>query len=128
MARKYGDQSFKKGEKDNLDDEMADVLWVLLCLANPVSYTHLDVYKRQVFAFLVVPFVVCGSHRLALVCIADAHVLAPCILGAVPFPVSYTHLDVYKRQPCYHVHGKAGYRSGGEHDFRLSAGRYIPLL
>ena len=31
MARKYGDQSFKKGEKDNLDDEMADV----------------DVYKRQ---------------------------------------------------------------------------------
>ena len=34
MARKYGDQSFKEGEKDNLGDEMADVLWVLLCLAN----------------------------------------------------------------------------------------------
>jgi len=34
MARKYGDQSFKKGEKDNLDDEMADILWVLLCIAN----------------------------------------------------------------------------------------------
>ncbi|MDE5760705.1 MAG: nucleotide pyrophosphohydrolase, partial [Bacteroides sp.] len=33
MARKYGDQSFKEGEKENLDDEMADVLWVLLCLA-----------------------------------------------------------------------------------------------
>ena len=30
MARKYGDQSFKEGEKDNLEDEMADVLWVLL--------------------------------------------------------------------------------------------------
>ena len=28
MARKYGDQSFKQGEKDNLADEMADVLWV----------------------------------------------------------------------------------------------------
>ena len=41
MARKYGDQSFKQGEKDNLADEMADVLWVLICLANPVSYTHL---------------------------------------------------------------------------------------
>ena len=27
MARKYGDQSFKQGEKDNLADEMADVLW-----------------------------------------------------------------------------------------------------
>jgi NTP pyrophosphatase (non-canonical NTP hydrolase) len=34
MARKYGDQSFKAGESDNLADEMADVLWVLICLAN----------------------------------------------------------------------------------------------
>ena len=34
IARKYGDQSFKTGEKDNLGDEMADVLWVLICLAN----------------------------------------------------------------------------------------------
>ncbi|MGL4853241.1 MAG: nucleotide pyrophosphohydrolase [Phocaeicola sp.] len=34
IARKYGDQSFKAGEKENLADEMADVLWVLLCLAN----------------------------------------------------------------------------------------------
>ncbi|MDY3913912.1 MAG: nucleotide pyrophosphohydrolase [Phocaeicola sp.] len=34
MARKYGDQSFKAGESPNLADEMADVLWVLVCLAN----------------------------------------------------------------------------------------------
>ena len=34
MARKYGDQSFKPGEKENLGEEMADVLWVLMCLAN----------------------------------------------------------------------------------------------
>lgn len=35
MARKFGDQSFKKSdEKYNLEDEMADVLWVLICLAN----------------------------------------------------------------------------------------------
>jgi NTP pyrophosphatase (non-canonical NTP hydrolase) len=34
MARKYGDQSFKAGERENLGEEMADVLWVLLCLAN----------------------------------------------------------------------------------------------
>ena len=34
MARKYGDQSFKEGEKDNIDEEIADVLWVLLCIAN----------------------------------------------------------------------------------------------
>ena len=33
-ARKYGDQSFKAGETENLADEMADVLWVLVCLAN----------------------------------------------------------------------------------------------
>ena len=34
MARKFGDQSFKEGEKHDLGDEMADVLWVLMCLAN----------------------------------------------------------------------------------------------
>ena len=35
MARKYGDQSFKESDKQyNLADEMADVLWVLICLAN----------------------------------------------------------------------------------------------
>ncbi len=32
MARKYGDQSFKAGERENLSEEMADLLWV--CLAN----------------------------------------------------------------------------------------------
>ena len=37
MARRYGDQSFKAGEKDDLADEMADVLWVLGCLANPTG-------------------------------------------------------------------------------------------
>lgn len=34
IARQYGDQSFKEGEKPNLGEEMADVLWVLMCLAN----------------------------------------------------------------------------------------------
>lgn len=34
VARLYGDQSFKPGEKPNLGEEMADVLWVLTCLAN----------------------------------------------------------------------------------------------
>ena len=34
IARRYGEQSFKKGETDNLGEEMADVLWVLICLAN----------------------------------------------------------------------------------------------
>ena len=34
MARKYGDQSFKKGENTDPSEEMADILWVLICLAN----------------------------------------------------------------------------------------------
>lgn len=34
VARKYGEQSFKAGESDNMGDEMADILWVLVCLAN----------------------------------------------------------------------------------------------
>jgi NTP pyrophosphatase (non-canonical NTP hydrolase) len=43
IARKYGDQSFKKSdEKYNLGDEMADVLWVLICLANQ---TGIDLNK-----------------------------------------------------------------------------------
>lgn len=34
ISRKFGDQSAKEGETLNLEDEMADVLWVLVCLAN----------------------------------------------------------------------------------------------
>ena len=35
LVRKYGEQSFKAGEADkDIADEMADVLWVLICLAN----------------------------------------------------------------------------------------------
>jgi NTP pyrophosphatase (non-canonical NTP hydrolase) len=38
IARKYGDQSFKDGEDtDNLADELADVLFVLFCLANQMN-------------------------------------------------------------------------------------------
>lgn len=42
MARKYGEQSFKDGEKDNLEDEIADVLFVLVCIANQ---TGIDITK-----------------------------------------------------------------------------------
>lgn len=34
IARKYGEQSFKEGENTDPSEEMADILWVLLCLAN----------------------------------------------------------------------------------------------
>ncbi len=47
MARKYGDQSFKPGEKDNLADEMADVLWVLLCLANQTGIDLTEAFRRN---------------------------------------------------------------------------------
>ena len=47
MARKYGDQSFKQGEKDNLADEMADVLWVLICLANQTGINLTEAFRQN---------------------------------------------------------------------------------
>ena len=47
MARKYGDQSFKQGEKDNLADEMADVLWVLICLANQTGVNLTEAFREN---------------------------------------------------------------------------------
>lgn len=48
MARRYGDQSFKPGEKDNLGDEMADVLWVLLCIANQTGIDLTAELRRNI--------------------------------------------------------------------------------
>ena len=47
MARKYGDQSFKEGEKSNLGDEMADVLWVLICLANQTGVNLTEELRKN---------------------------------------------------------------------------------
>ena len=49
MARTYGDQSFKKSElgKD-LADEMADVLWVLICLANQTGVDLTDALQKNI--------------------------------------------------------------------------------
>ena len=47
IARKYGDQSFKEGEKCDLSDEMADVLWVLLCLANQTGVDLTEAVARN---------------------------------------------------------------------------------
>lgn len=47
MARRYGDQSFKKDEKDNLGEEMADVLWVLICLANQTGVNLTEELERS---------------------------------------------------------------------------------
>ena len=47
IARTYGDQSFKEGEKPNLGEEMADVLWVLLCLANQTGVNLTDELQKS---------------------------------------------------------------------------------
>lgn len=47
IARKYGDQTFKEGEKCDLSDEMADVLWVLLCLANQTGVDLTEALARN---------------------------------------------------------------------------------
>lgn len=48
IARKYGDQSFKAGEEDNLGEEIADVLWVLLCLANQTNIDLTEELKKSI--------------------------------------------------------------------------------
>jgi NTP pyrophosphatase (non-canonical NTP hydrolase) len=48
VARKYGEQSFKPGEKDNIADEMADVLWVLICLANQTGVNLTEALKANI--------------------------------------------------------------------------------
>ena len=47
MARKYGDQSFKPGESDNLSDEMADIFWVLICLANQTGVNLTEALQKN---------------------------------------------------------------------------------
>jgi NTP pyrophosphatase (non-canonical NTP hydrolase) len=48
MARKYGEQSFKKSDEDvNLADEMADVLFVLICLANQTGINLTDAFEKN---------------------------------------------------------------------------------
>lgn len=49
MARTYGDQSFKKSDLDkNLADEMADVLWVLICLANQTGVDLTEALQKNI--------------------------------------------------------------------------------
>lgn len=47
MARKYGEQSFKYGENQDPSEEMADVLWVLICLANQTGVDLTDALERS---------------------------------------------------------------------------------
>lgn len=47
MARRYGDQSFKAGETTDPAEEMADVLWVLICLANQTGTDLTEAFVRS---------------------------------------------------------------------------------
>lgn len=48
IVRKYGEQSFKENEdSESLSDEMADVLWVLLCLANQTGVNLTDALQKN---------------------------------------------------------------------------------
>ena len=48
IARKYGDQSSKSGESEvNLADELADVLWVLICLANQTGVDLTEAFSKN---------------------------------------------------------------------------------
>ena len=48
IARTYGEQSFKDNEKEaNLADEMADVLWVLICLANQTGVNLTEAFEKN---------------------------------------------------------------------------------
>lgn len=49
ISRKYGEQSFKESDKNrDLGDEMADVLWVLICLANQTGISLTDALKKNI--------------------------------------------------------------------------------
>lgn len=48
VARKYGEQSFKAGEKDNLGEEMADILWVLICMANQTGVNLTEELQKSI--------------------------------------------------------------------------------
>lgn len=48
MARRYGEQSFKPTDKDNLEDEIADVLWVLVCIANQTNTDLTEAFRKNI--------------------------------------------------------------------------------
>jgi NTP pyrophosphatase (non-canonical NTP hydrolase) len=48
MSRQYGDQSFKESDKDiDLGDELADVLWVLICIANQTGIDLTEALQKN---------------------------------------------------------------------------------
>ena len=48
MARKYGEQSFKESDRKELGDELADVLWVLICIANQTGVDLTEALRKNI--------------------------------------------------------------------------------
>jgi NTP pyrophosphatase (non-canonical NTP hydrolase) len=48
MARQYGEQSFKAGEKSDLGDELADLLWVTIAIANQTGIDLTEAFMKNV--------------------------------------------------------------------------------
>ena len=49
ISRKYGDQSFKESDKNkDLGDELADVMWVVLCLANQTGVDMTEAFRKNI--------------------------------------------------------------------------------
>jgi NTP pyrophosphatase (non-canonical NTP hydrolase) len=49
IARRYGEQSEKESDKDNdIGDEMADMLWVLICLANQTGINLTEAFQKNI--------------------------------------------------------------------------------
>ena len=49
ISRKYGDQSFKESDKNkDLSDELADVMWVVLCLANQTGVDMTEAFRKNI--------------------------------------------------------------------------------
>ena len=78
---------------ENLDGKKRDVILRYYS----VSYTHLDVYKRQVHETKVIEETILDTHKIENFVKNFAEVYYSWE------PVSYTHLDVYKRQPMWCV-------------------------
>ena len=80
---------------------------VLIRSTRAVSYTHLDVYKRQILSSpvtLTVPPVRLSIFKISLMVVVLPEPFGP--IKPIIYPVSYTHLDVYKRQGLFQLQQK----------------------
>lgn len=48
IVRQYGEQSFKNSDDKNLSDELADVMWVLMCIANQTGVDLTDAFEKNI--------------------------------------------------------------------------------